>query len=197
MKSERREIALGQLCTPERNSRIHSTRQLAELQRSLKKFGQIRDLVVDADGQVLAGNGVFKAMQALGWAAAWCLVLPDISEHDKIKLMLADNKTAGLGFDSLNNIEFLLNSLAGDFDIPGYADDILQSLVGSANEISAMLTEYGKAAAANLEEIARHAGVNEPEAAGGLPAAPVEAADSDTAARRFVVCPRCGEKVYL
>jgi hypothetical protein len=198
MKKERKQVNIDILKTPEHNTRIHPEKQIKEIRRSLKKWGQYRDVVIDDKNLILAGNGLVEAMRAEGFKKAWAVIVTDISENDKKKFMLADNKTAGLGVDNLNNIELLISELAGDFDIPGFDDEVLASINAASEEISAALDEYGKATEENLAEIKAHAGANEEggEADTGEPADP----DTEVAAgaeRDNVVCPKCGEVIWL
>ncbi|MDR0761127.1 MAG: ParB/Srx family N-terminal domain-containing protein [Treponema sp.] len=196
MKKERKKVDINLLKTPERNTRIHPEKQIKEIRRSLKKWGQYRDAVVDEDYVILAGNGLVEAMRAEGFTTAWVVIVYGLSENDKKKFMLADNKTAGLGVDNLNNIEYLIQELAGDFDIPGFDDEILSSINAASEEISQALDDYGKASVENLRDIEAHAGVNlaEPE-----PFPPDEdiAAPDDREEQRKIICPECGAEIWL
>jgi hypothetical protein len=120
----------------------------------------------------------------------------ELSENDKIKFMLADNKTAGLGVDNLNNIELLISELAGDFDIPGFDDEILASIDAASDEISQALDDYGKATEENLQEIEAHSGANL-EADEPLPPGADTAAPEDSEGRRKYICPQCGAEIWL
>jgi hypothetical protein len=218
MKKERKQIDISLLKTPDRNTRIHPDKQIKEIRRSLQKWGQYRDAVVDEQNVVLAGNGLIEAMRAEGFDKVWVVTINGLSENEKVKFMLADNKTAGLGVDNLANIEYLIADLSGDFDIPGFDDDVLKALNASTSEISQALEDYGKATAENLANIDAHIDVNtatiEPDidAATGFLAksgftpkiAETDAGNADTKAvevspegRRFVTCPHCGEVVWL
>jgi len=143
MRKERKDIGLDVLRCPEKNTRIHPEKQIREMRRSLKKWGQYKNIVVDDQNMVLAGNGLVEAMRAEGFRKASAIVLHGLSENDKKKLMLADNKTAGLGLDDLGNIEAIIAEMAGDFDIPGFDDEILNSIGAAAEEISKALDDYG------------------------------------------------------
>lgn len=123
--------------------------------------------------------------------------------------MLADNRIFDLGSDDLNVFDQLIRELDGDFDIPGYTDDLLNSLVMDAAETTEMLSEYGVVDGDEAETI-RTATVNEqpapspaPVAASSTEAAPAQdtATTSTTSAEiennRFVICPDCGAKIWL
>jgi len=193
MRRERKTVSLSVLKTPEKNTRIHPPKQLAEVRRSLKKWGQYKNIVIDENNFILAGNGLVEAMRLEGMKKADAVVLYDLSENEKKKLMMADNKTAGLGVDDIRNIEALINELAGDFDIPGYDDEVLASVNAASEEISQALEDYGKATEKNLESIDSRVDVN--ECADG--AEEPEGADAPTEDRKCVKCPRCGADVWL
>jgi hypothetical protein len=190
MRKERKEVSIAALKTPEKNTRIHPEKQIQEMRRSLQKWGQYKNIVVDENNLVLAGNGLVEAMRAEGMKKAWALILYDLTENEKKKLMMADNKTAGLGVDNLNNIEELIGELAGDFDIPGFDDDVLKSISAASEEISQALDDYGKATEENLSEIDAHADVNEEDSDGS------EDSSNETE-KRCVKCPECGADVWL
>jgi hypothetical protein len=193
LKKERKEVDITLLKTPERNTRIHPEKQIMEIRRSLKKWGQYRDAVIDEHNLILAGNGLVEAMRAENFKTAWAVQVTGLSENEKIKFMLADNKTAGLGVDNLNNIEFLIEQLAGDFDIPGFDDDVLNSINAASEEISQALDDYGKATEENLQDIEARAGVN---GESGEPESPGETETADPG-RKSVTCPECGATVWL
>ena len=194
MKSERKQISIALLKMPEKNTRIHPEKQINEIRRSLQKWGQYKNIVVDENYTVLAGNGLVEAMNAEGLKKIWVVVLYDLTENDKKKLMMADNKTAGLGIDNLNNIEEIISELNGDFDIPGFDDDILKSINAASDQISAALDDYGKATEGNLNEIDDHADVNVNTEESGDSAEPASEAGPG---RECVKCPSCGADVWL
>lgn len=193
MKKERKEVSISLLKTPELNTRIHPEKQINEIRRSLRKWGQYKNIVIDDRNLVLAGNGLVEAMRAEGMEKASAIVLYDLSGNEKKKLMMADNKTAGLGIDNLGNIEQLISELAGDFDIPGFDDEVLNSINAASDEISQALEDYGVATAGNLEEIEAHANAN------GESGADVPGTDREPPAedRPSVTCPNCGARVWL
>jgi hypothetical protein len=192
LKKERKDLDITLLKIPERNTRIHPEKQIREIRRALRKWGQYKNVVVDEKNVILAGNGLVEAMRAEGFTTVEALVITGLNKNEKTKLMMADNKTTGLGVDNLNNIEFLIHELAGDFDIPGFDDEVLNSINAASEEISQALEDYGKATEENLEEIDACAGVNEtPEEY--LP----EAGEAAETGRKSVICPECGATVWL
>lgn len=210
---------LDDLKHPEKNVRIHSEQQIRELKRSLEKFGQTRALVVDENNVILIGNGLYEAMVSLGYQEASVYVKTELSENDKKKLMIADNKTYALGIDNLDTLNEFLEELQGDLDIPGYDEEILQQMVADADEVTEKISEYGtldeseiqkikeanekreqKAAAAEISDNNSENSSENPNTSDNRSSERQNTTETEpeiTETRKFVICPNCGEKIWL
>lgn len=194
---------LSELRHPERNARMHPDKQIAELKRSLEKDGQTRLMVIDENGVIWIGNGLYTAMVEMGLTEAWCIVKTGMSENDKKKMMLSDNRIFDLGVDDMKAFDAIIAELGDDLDVPGFDDELLQSLNADAEEIDEMMSSYGLITDEKKEEIAGAAETYRKEEAERA-AQPVNthaesAAPSDDSEPegRFVICPNCGEKIWL
>lgn len=136
-------MQISELNCPEENIRIHTEKQLEEFERSVKMFGQIRPIVVDENNTILCGNGLYATLQRMGIDKADVYKVENLTENQKKKLMIADNKIYGLGIDDLDTFNKFLNDLNGDLDIPGFDEDILKSMVADAEDVTEKLSEYG------------------------------------------------------
>lgn len=197
-------MPLAALRKPERNVRMHTEKQLVELERSVKMFGQIRPIVVDDGLVILAGNGLYETLLRLGWKEADVLQMEGLTENQKKKLMLADNKIYGLGVDDLESFDIFLEELKDDLDIPGFDESLLRSMVSQAGEVSEKLQEYGTLDDEEIEEIKAARERKDLLMTSGTAEEPEEDETESAAAdeerepvRKFVVCPHCGEKVWL
>ena len=210
---------LDDLKHPEKNVRIHSEQQIRELKRSLEKFGQTRALVVDENNVILIGNGLYEDMVSLGYQEASVYVKTELSENDKKKLMIADNKTYALGIDNLDTLNEFLEELQGDLDIPGYDEEILQQMVADADEVTEKISEYGtldeseiqkikeanekreqKAAAAEISDNNSENSSENPNTSDNQSSERQNTTETEpeiTETRKFVICPNCGEKIWL
>ena len=197
---------LADLKTPDYNVRRHSDKQIKEFIRSLDKFEQTRPFVIDENNIVLVGNGMLEAMIQKGEEMGACIVKTGLSEADKKKLMLSDNRIFDLGVNDIAAFDAIIAELDGDFDIPGYDDSFLDSLTADAEEISTVLSEYGTVDedAAEVIRTAENTPVRPVQTAQSEPSpdSPVatreEAPESgETPAGRFVICPNCGERIWL
>ncbi len=109
-------MKLADLVKPEKNVRIHTEQQLKEFRRSVKMFGQIRPIVVDENNMILAGNGLYDTLVAMGRETAEVYRYDSLTENQKKKLMIADNKIFGLGIENLETLNSFLEDLQGDLE---------------------------------------------------------------------------------
>ena len=202
---------LASLHPLEKNVRRHSPKQISEYVRSLTKFEQLRPLVIDENGVIWIGNGMFEAMKALGWEYAECEVRSGLSENDKKKMMLADNRIYELGMTDTDAFDEIIKSLDGDVDVPGWDADLLETLNASVQQVNEMVDAYGSY---QPEDVSRY-NERRPAETGSVAlqqpsAAPEPAAQGNTypeaqaagnaaqaAGGRYVICPKCGERIEI
>lgn len=97
-------VRIDTLTADPRNAKKHDARSIEAISMSLREFGQVKPIVVDASGVVLAGNGTLAAAQALGWETIW-LVRTELTGDAARAYAIADNRTAELAewdFDELH-----------------------------------------------------------------------------------------------
>lgn len=134
---------LADLRKPAHNIRRHSDKQITEYVRSIEMFGQIKPLVVDEHGEIIAGNGLFEALTRMGRETCDCYVVTGLTDVQKKKLMMADNKVYELGFTDTDAIEQLVKELDGDTDVPGWDADLLKMLDSTIEEADEIVNDYG------------------------------------------------------
>ena len=185
----------------ERNVRLHGDRQIKEYIRSIEMFGQVRPLVIDEDNVVLCGNGLLQALQQMNRETAECYVVAGLSANKKKKLMLADNKIYELGVNNQTEFDNILKELAGDIDVPGYDEELLKVLTAGAKEADEYIDSYGKFSTEKVAQMnnAKPVEYTPPTApaqtSGTMP--PPETAQQPQDSRKFLICPKCGEKIWL
>jgi ParB-like chromosome segregation protein Spo0J len=181
------------------NVRKHPETQIKELQRSYEMFGQYRPLVVANDGEILVGNGLFTALSRLGLDEIDCIVLPENTpEKYKKKLMLADNKTFGLGTDDTRNIDDILASM-DDFVIPGFDEETLKQLYAEVESAEQSIKELFTIPEEKKESIQKVAERREAEPVISPNVAvpkPVEAVKPTEQEGSYINCPHCGAKIW-
>lgn len=222
-------LKIAELHEAKRNVRIHSQKQIEEMMKSLNSFQQFRAIVCDENHEILVGNGLYLAMLQAGYEEADCYVIEGLSENEKKKLMLADNKIYSLGVDDLEAFEDIVKELDGDFDIPGYDNSLLETLTFDFSDADEFMSDYGTIdidTRASMERAADRYTEEENEfaknsveihpvspnsqlqrspsadnTAGNIGAGNEMRSDEEEPKilleRRFLVCPKCGEKIWL
>ena len=138
-------VNISELHPVEVNVRVHPVRQIEELARAVKMFGVTRPLIVDESNIILAGNGLFEACKQAGVGTVPVLRMSGLSENQKIKLQLSDNKVFELGIDHHANIMQLINELDGDFEIPGYDEELLRKLTEDVDKATEdTMNDFGR-----------------------------------------------------
>lgn len=203
---------LSELVQPEKNVRIHTEKQLLEFEKSVKMFGQLRPIVIDEKNTILAGNGLFETLQRMKWETAECYQYTDLTENQKKKLMIADNKIFSLGIENLDTLNDFLEELQGDLEIPGFDEEILKQMVSDATEVTEKIAEYGALGEEEIRNIKENNEKREQRASESFvgtsttqipvvesqePTNTPPENESTAEVRRFVICPECGGKVWL
>lgn len=100
------------------NARTHSKEQINKLRSSLREFGFINPVIIDAEYNIIAGHGRVEAAKAEGLSEVPCVFAEHLTEAQKKAYILADNRMAlDAGWDEeLLRVE--IESLQGeDFDV--------------------------------------------------------------------------------
>lgn len=196
---------IANLKVPEKNIRIHTQNQIKEFVRSINMFGQIRPVVVDENNTILAGNGLITALKESGKTQADVYKIEGLTENQKKKLMIADNKIFSLGIENLDTLNVFLEELEGDLNIPGFDEEILKAMVSEAEEVTEKLSEYGTLDDDEIESIKSNSDRKEKQIENAIQQQNSNISEVDneeeveetTDIRKFVICPKCGEKIWL
>ena len=109
-----------------RNYRKHDKKNKSLIKKSLEKFGAGRSIVVDAEGEIIGGNGVYEQAQKLGLKTK--IVETDGSELVVVKrtdLKTDDEKRKALAVmdnSTSDTSEFDLELLTTDFSVDELSD---------------------------------------------------------------------------
>ena len=196
-------VNVDTLKSPEKNVRKHNEKQIRELARSIEKFGQIRPVVIDENNVVYCGNGLVEAAKYAGWKQVEVLKKTGMSEADKKKLMIADNRIYTLGFDDFENINSIIEEI-GDFDIPGFDTETLEAMFGDIDEEIESFgvlddTEKREAQEASRQQEYKQGNYSElTDSSDGTDKRTddsTEAAEDSTTDGGELVCPNCGHVI--
>jgi DNA modification methylase len=128
-KITRRKVA--SLIPYARNSRTHSDEQVAQIAASIKEWGFTNPILVDIDGEIIAGHGRLLAAQKLNIDEVPTMTAVGWSEAQKRAYVIADNKLAlNAGWDNeILKVELDgLKDLDFDIDLTGFNADELADL---------------------------------------------------------------------
>src|SRR5512134_2780386 len=90
-------VPLEQMRLDPANARRHGARNLHAIRDSLAQFGQVKPIVLDPDGTILAGNGTWEAARGLGWTHLAAVTYPaDAAAAVRRAYAILDNRSAEL-----------------------------------------------------------------------------------------------------
>lgn len=123
-----------------RNTKVHSPAHINKLKKSIEADGLFDALIVDMDGEIIAGHGRFEALVSLGHTKVPVKHAAHLTKNQAAAARISHNKTASVEYDS----GFLAEELAklqGDPDIDmdglGLEDQEFNMLVlGNIGEIN-------------------------------------------------------------
>lgn len=111
-----------------RNAREHSPEQVRQLQASIHEFGFVQPMLIDGDGNIIAGHGRLLAAKAEGYTEVPCVLVEHLTETQRRAYILADNRLAE---QSTWNAEFVsleleeLREAGFDFLLTGFDESDL------------------------------------------------------------------------
>jgi len=114
-----------------RNSRTHSPEQVDQIAASIKEWGFTTPILVDTDGQIIAGHGRLLAAQKLGLDEVPTMTAEGWTDAQKKAYVIADNKLAlNAGWDNaMLAVEMKeLGDLGFDLDLTGFGKDEIGAL---------------------------------------------------------------------
>ena len=195
MKVEK--ISVNSLKPLQVNVRRHNDKQIDELIRSVKQFGQTRAIVIDESNNILVGNGLYLALKKMGEQHAFCIKKTGLSDGEKKKLILADNRIYSLGTDDYDGItQFIKDiSLTGDYDVPGYDMEVLKNISMTDIQVANIAMDYGTVTNQNeqQDDINYNDNACNAEQYSHEDAQEIEL----TKSQKCIMCPNCGEMIYI
>jgi DNA modification methylase len=87
-------VPLRALRPSEKNSRLHTKKQIAKLARAIHDFGFLIPVLIDAESRVIAGHARVEAAQTIGWSEVPCIRATYLSEAEKRAFAIVDNRLA-------------------------------------------------------------------------------------------------------
>jgi ParB-like chromosome segregation protein Spo0J len=114
-----------------RNSRTHSEEQVTQIAASIKEFGFLNPVIIDAEKGIIAGHGRVMAAKKLGMTELPAVEASHLTDAQRRAYIIADNKLAlNAGWDDeMLRVEFAELTEAGfDLDLTGFSLDEIGAL---------------------------------------------------------------------
>ena len=127
-KLEKKRVLLSQLKEFPNNPNVHPEEQVKALAQSMEQYGQYYPIVVDEDFMVLCGHGKKKALDYMGEKEADVTVMYGLSDKQKKKLLLEDNKIQDMSYVSFGDVERIIKEI-GEVDITAILRNISTPLL--------------------------------------------------------------------
>jgi DNA modification methylase len=128
---------IARLIAYAKNPRIHSKTQIAQIKASIRSYGMINPVLVDMQGNVIAGHGRILAAEDMGLTHLPVIVLDHLTEAEVRQLRIADNRIAenGRWDDSLlsEQLAALLEEKI-DLTILGFSETELKDLLAGLDQ---------------------------------------------------------------
>jgi hypothetical protein len=129
-KIERREVSA--LMPYARNARLHSEQQIAQIALSIQEWGWTTPVLIDEDGEIIAGHGRVMAAKTLGIEEVPTVTAVGWTTEQKHAYVIADNQIPqnaewddallALELTDLGDAGFDLTLLGWDDELPEFAE---------------------------------------------------------------------------
>lgn len=120
-----------------RNARTHSKRQIEQIAASMREFGFTNPILINPDGNVIAGHGRLRAAKLIGMTEVPTITLSGLSDAQIRTLRLADNKialNAGWDIDLLKGELGELSALEIDLGVTGFSAGEIEVILDSGSD---------------------------------------------------------------
>jgi len=94
MISEVSKVLIDQIKPSKNNSRKHPKKQIRQLKKSLKRFKVMRPILVNPNGEIICGHGIYQAALELGHKSLHVIYIEHLSDEEIRAYQIADNKLA-------------------------------------------------------------------------------------------------------
>lgn len=128
VKHETKIVELDKLIPYDNNPNMHPQEQVLALSKSIDTYGQYYPIIVDEDMRILCGHGKVLALQHLGHTTGEVRIMRGLSDKQKLKLVIEDNKIQGMSYVDYTKIEDIIREI-GELDIIGFGTDYLDAII--------------------------------------------------------------------
>lgn len=118
------------------NAKIHTKDQIQQLRGSLREFGFVTPVLIDFDGNIIAGHGRVIAAREEGMDQVPCVMVSNLTEAQRKAYILADNRMSEIApWDAAKlDIEVQgLKDIAFNVGLIGFGSEPLKEIEVSAH----------------------------------------------------------------
>lgn len=127
--------SIDNLIPYKRNAKLHPDSQVAKNARSIQEFGFRNPVLVDGQGEIIAGHGRMLAAKTLGMEQIPTIDASDMTPEQVRAYRIADNKLVESGWDQgLLKVEVGgLQDAGFDVELLGFANSEIENLLQDPN----------------------------------------------------------------
>lgn len=184
--SEIQRILISKLKEHPDNPNIHPESQIKAMAQSMEKYGQYYPIICDENYLILCGHGKKKALEYKGEEYAEVRIIKGLSEKQKKKLLIEDNKIQSLSYVNYEKVEDIIKGI-GDTDIIGFPTDFVEAIISevTVDNMGVDFTEKPK-----VERKASIEKIEEQKEA-------LESIESGMVQANTFTCPHCNKEITL
>ena len=134
--------SINDLKQDHKNARKRTNQSAELIQESIKRYGAARSIVIDEDNRILAGNGTIEGAKQAGiknvrvietdGSEIIAVKRTGLTEHEKVGLALADNRTSDLSDWDAE----MLHQLSEEHDVsPWFDEEDLAEIIGEIEKL--------------------------------------------------------------
>lgn len=189
---ERKTVPVSSLKEFPGNPNIHPEEQVKAIAESMERYGQYYPIVVDEDMQILCGHGKKMAIEYRKETMAEVVILHGLTDKQKKKLVIEDNKIQTMSFSDFTKIEDIIREV-GETDIIGFSTDYLEAII-SENSKDNMGVDFSqpvqkKTSKQQIDDI--------PQDKRDAADEEFSSIDSGMQSARTMICPHCGKEITI
>lgn len=185
---ERKTVKVTVLKEFPNNPNIHPEEQVKAIAQSMETYGQYYPIIVDDKMQILCGHGKAKALKKLGREDADVVILHGLSDKQKMKLVLEDNKIQSLSYINFGKVEDIIREI-GETGIIGFTDDYLEAIINEVSTDNMGVDFTQPAQKKSVDSIPQEKQEEQTDE--------FEDIDNGMQPARTMVCPHCGKEITL
>lgn len=196
---ELKTVPIDMLKEHPKNPNRHSETQIEALAKSMERYTQYYPIIVDEDMNILCGHGKKLALQHLGRKEADVCVLHGLTETEKLKILVEDNKIQSLGYVEYDKVEEIIRQI-GEADILGFPMDYVNAILGEFNtdamgvDLTAPVTQ-SEVRGSTAEPITQPNEVGASEQSSSPSA--LQQFEQGAQVARVIKCPHCGKEIAI